>query len=207
MDVIFGHLWYHAAERAGTVLVGICFCFLVFFSLFVFCPLDTSWRHLGRGNPNWENAVISLACRQVCGTSSWIMTAGRGPNHYGHCGAYTWAGRAGLHEETDWAMRGNLESDSLPWFPSLFLLESCANLPPWRTVIRMYRLKQTLSRWYHGSLPPSTTGGKLTRDLSLKTSVPFSTTWGEIYEQVPLPLRVLHHLQNDQNAPYEISKN
>ena len=32
-----------------------------------FCQLERSQGHTGRGNFNWENSSIRLACRQVCG--------------------------------------------------------------------------------------------------------------------------------------------
>lgn len=33
----------------------------------------TQASHLGRVNLNWENAVTRLACRQACGTFSWLL--------------------------------------------------------------------------------------------------------------------------------------
>ena len=36
-------------------------------ALLGFCPLDTTWTYLGRGNRNEEDSSVSLACRQAWG--------------------------------------------------------------------------------------------------------------------------------------------
>jgi hypothetical protein len=40
----------------------------------------TQVTHLGRRDLNWENTSITLACRQVCRTFSWLMTDAEGSN-------------------------------------------------------------------------------------------------------------------------------